>query len=74
MTIIKLYPQDITNLMKNTNNIINIEGNKKHYKGLLERNHIYYSKLISNSLSINDSYINLVCGNKLHTYSPIFKA
>ena len=25
MTIIKLYPQDITNLMKNTNNIINID-------------------------------------------------
>ena len=40
------------------NNIINIEGNKKYYKGLLERNHIYYSKLISNSLSINDSYKN----------------
>ena len=25
MTIIELYPQDITNLMKNTNNIINID-------------------------------------------------
>ena len=48
------------------NNIINIEGNKKYYKGLLERNHIYYSKLISNSLSINDSYKNTLAVTQIN--------
>ena len=48
------------------NNIINIGGNKKYYKGLLERNHIYYSKLISNSLSINDSYKNTLAVTQIN--------
>ena len=48
------------------NNIINIEGNKKYYKGLLERNHIYYFKLISNSLSINDSYKNTLAVTQIN--------
>ena len=48
------------------NNIINIEENKKYYKSLLERNHIYYSKLISNSLSINDSYKNTLAVTQIN--------
>ena len=48
------------------NNIINIGGNKKYYKVLLERNHIYYSKLISNSLSINDSYKNTLAVTQIN--------
>ena len=43
-------------VIKVGNNIINIEGNKDYYDGVLEKSHYYFCKLISNSLKINDSY------------------